>query len=43
MNSAMNQECSFVEYFDFSMVEDVSVMVDSKQIALVDAIEVDLY
>ena len=41
VDGAMDQESCFVQNLDPSMVKDVALMIDTEQIAFVDAVEID--
>ena len=41
VNGAMNQESSFIKNFDFAVIKNGPMVVDSEQIALVDSVEID--
>lgn len=41
MNGAMNEECSFIEYFHAAVVENVAVVVDAQEIGFIDEVEVN--
>ena len=40
MDGTMDDERRFVEYLHFTMVEDVALVIDAKQVAFVDAVKV---
>ena len=41
VNGAMNQKSSFIKNFDFAMIKNGPMVIDSEQIALVNSVEID--